>query len=97
MRIAYDHQIFGWQRFGGVSRYVFEVANHLAEAEENSIHCHIVCPFHVNEYLRRANPKLKVTGIHAPAGIADGRPPGRCGLKPPCNAQRRLHPACRSR
>ena len=73
MRIAYDHQIFGWQRFGGVSRYVFEVANHLAEAEGNSIHCHIVCPFHVNDYLRKANPKLKVTGIHAPAVRKTGR------------------------
>jgi glycosyltransferase involved in cell wall biosynthesis len=73
MRIAYDHQIFGWQRFGGISRYIFEVANHLAEAEGNSIDCHIVSPLHVNDYLRRASSKLKVTGIHAPAVRKTGR------------------------
>lgn len=29
MKIAYDHQIFGWQKYDGVSRYFFELANNI--------------------------------------------------------------------
>ena len=30
MRIAYDQQIFGWQAYGGISRYFCELAERLA-------------------------------------------------------------------
>jgi len=42
MKIAYDHQIFGSQRFGGISRYFFELANHLDGARDGAIQCQIV-------------------------------------------------------
>lgn len=29
MKVFYDHQVFSWQRFGGVSRYFVELVNHL--------------------------------------------------------------------
>jgi hypothetical protein len=28
MKILYDHQIFTWQKFGGISRYFYELMNH---------------------------------------------------------------------
>lgn len=30
MRIIYDHQIFTWQTYGGISRYYYEIANRIA-------------------------------------------------------------------
>lgn len=29
MKIFYDHQVFSWQKIGGVSRYFVELINHL--------------------------------------------------------------------
>jgi glycosyltransferase involved in cell wall biosynthesis len=73
MKIAYDHQIFGWQRYGGVSRYFFELASHIKTTGDDSIDCRIICPFHVNEYLQQGRPSVHVTGIHAPAVRRTGR------------------------
>ncbi|MEI7784011.1 MAG: glycosyltransferase family 1 protein [Betaproteobacteria bacterium] len=73
MRIAFDHQIFGWQRFGGISRYFFELANHLAKAEAPSPECRIICPLFVNNYLVEAGAALQVTGVHVPAIRRTGR------------------------
>lgn len=73
MKIAFDHQIFGWQRFGGISRYFFELANHIAKPADESVQCRIVSPLHVNDYLNQACPFLKITGIHAPAIPRTGR------------------------
>jgi glycosyltransferase involved in cell wall biosynthesis len=28
MKVLYDHQIFSWQKFGGISRYFYELMNH---------------------------------------------------------------------
>lgn len=73
MKIAYDHQIFGWQRYGGVSRYFFELASHITTIGDDSIDSRIISPFHVNEYLNQALPSLHVSGIHAPAIRRTGR------------------------
>lgn len=73
MRIAFDHQIFGWQRFGGISRYFFELANHLAKDPNQPAECRIVCPVLVTDYLRQAAPALQVTGMYAPAIRRTGR------------------------
>lgn len=49
MRIAYDHQVFQWQTYGGVSRYFFELAARLpAIAGDRAV---VVAPLHVNGYL----------------------------------------------
>lgn len=73
MKIVYDHQIFGWQRYGGVSRYFFELASHIKSTGEESIDCRIICPFHVNEYLQQDRSSVHVTGIHTPAVRRTGR------------------------
>jgi glycosyltransferase involved in cell wall biosynthesis len=73
MRIAFDHQIFGWQRFGGVSRYFFELANTISKSGTEGVQCQIVSPLYVNGYLDQADPALKVTGSRAPAIRRTGR------------------------
>lgn len=73
MKIAYDHQIFGWQRYGGVSRYFYELASHIKSTGDDAVECKIICPFYVNEYLHQSLPSVHVTGIHAPAIRRTGR------------------------
>jgi len=66
MRIAYDYQIFGSQRYGGISRYFFEIANHLAGFESNMVQCLINSPVYVNEYLRNSSHELQICGVSLP-------------------------------
>ena len=73
MKIAYDHQIFGWQRYGGVSRYFLELASHIKSTGDDAVECQIICPFYVNEYLHQSLSSVHVTGIHAPAIRRTGR------------------------
>lgn len=49
MKIIFDHTIFV-QRFGGVSRYICELASRLARIDGNQVG--VVAPFYPNEYLR---------------------------------------------
>ena len=39
MKIAFDHQIFGWQRYGGVSRYFLELASHIKSTGDEAVDC----------------------------------------------------------
>jgi glycosyltransferase involved in cell wall biosynthesis len=51
MKILYDHQVFSWQKFGGVSRYFFELIRHskgLFDYELSGI-------FSENEYIKNIN------------------------------------------
>jgi glycosyltransferase involved in cell wall biosynthesis len=48
MKVLYDHQIFSWQKFGGISRYFYELMNHakgLFDYEVSGL-------FSENEYIR---------------------------------------------
>lgn len=47
LHISYDHQVFTWQTYGGISRYYFEIANRIA-AMGNEVE--IFAPLYVNEY-----------------------------------------------
>ena len=48
MKIAFNHQIFSIQKYGGVSRYIVELAEQLhVKGEEIKI----FAPFHQNHYL----------------------------------------------
>lgn len=69
MRVAYDHQIFGWQRYGGISRYFYELARQM-DANE-AVDFKIVSPLFVNEYLLAS--ALPVAGIHVPQIRRTGR------------------------
>jgi glycosyltransferase involved in cell wall biosynthesis len=61
MRIAFDHQIFGWQRYGGISRYIFELSQAIAKDARNNVH--VVSPLFVNEYLTEAPKEVAVWGV----------------------------------
>ncbi|MCX5815286.1 MAG: glycosyltransferase family 1 protein [Proteobacteria bacterium] len=49
MRIAFDHQIFCNQRFGGISRYFTRLTKQLSESEHD---VRIFAPLHQNHYVK---------------------------------------------
>ena len=55
MKIAFDHQIFAAQEFGGVSRYFARLAGNL---DASRIDIGIFAPFHANAYLGELRPGL---------------------------------------
>lgn len=61
MNIIYDHQIFSWQEYGGISRYIYELALEMATTNAQDIS--ILSPFYVNQYLKQAPGALKVLGV----------------------------------
>ncbi len=69
INVVYDHQIFEWQRYGGISRYFYEIARRVAASSEFS--ASIIAPLYVNEYIRE-NKRL-VRGIHVPIECRTGR------------------------
>lgn len=73
MKIAYDYQIFSNQSYGGISRYFFEVANHLAGSDDVMIDCLINSPVYINKYLHCSRPDLRISGLCLPAIPRTGR------------------------
>jgi len=63
MKIAYDPQIFSGQIYGGVSRYVCELASRISKKPE--IDVNVVAPMYVNAYLKNLPPGL-LHGFHSP-------------------------------
>lgn len=37
MKILYDHQVFSWQKYGGISRYFYEIIKRIIKKEEVSL------------------------------------------------------------
>ena len=64
MKVVYDHQIFAFQRFGGVSRYFTELIVHLSDASSGRVVPQIVAPLYINEYLCERKDKLEIHGRH---------------------------------
>ncbi len=71
MRIAFDHQIFGWQQYGGVSRYFYELAKNIAVIPDHQVK--IISPLYVNRYISSPVPGLVVEGVKVPALPKTGR------------------------
>lgn len=71
MNIAFDHQIFGWQQFGGISRYAYELATGLSKLPNQNVS--VISPLYINHYLTEAPDSLKVTGISVPHLPKTGR------------------------
>jgi glycosyltransferase involved in cell wall biosynthesis len=71
MKIAYDHQIFGWQEYGGISRYFYELAN--TTACIGAAEVAVVSPFYVSSYLKERSEALRVFGRKMPAIRRSGR------------------------
>ncbi|WP_102417699.1 glycosyltransferase family 1 protein [Mycobacterium sp. 4858] len=63
MKVAFDHQIFSFQRYGGVSRYFFELASRLPTY---GIEAPVVAPLHVNNYLKGDAARRLTRGKYVP-------------------------------
>jgi len=63
MKIAYDPQIFSGQIYGGVSRYVCEIAARISQYSDVSVK--IAAPMYVNAYLENV-PKDVLIGFKSP-------------------------------
>jgi glycosyltransferase involved in cell wall biosynthesis len=70
MKIAYDHQVFSFQRHGGISRYVVELVQNLLHRED--IEPTVIAPVHINEYLRRPGIRERVRGSYLPLAFRGG-------------------------
>jgi glycosyltransferase involved in cell wall biosynthesis len=64
LKVAYDHQIFGWQEYGGISRYFYELA--LEMKRQPNTEANIVCAFYINQYLAQDVNKDIVFGVLVP-------------------------------
>lgn len=63
MKILYDHQAFTMQKYGGVSRYFYEIANHIAAMDGREVE--IFAPLYINEYFCN-DCKVRPRGIKIP-------------------------------
>ena len=61
MHVVYDHQIFSSQEYGGISRYIVEVARQLERCDDTRVT--ILAPVHMNGFLR-AQPPSHVVGTY---------------------------------
>ena len=66
MKILYDHQIFTQQIYGGISRYFFELANHIVLNKPEKVTVKIVSPFYKNNYLSADNTNFLFRGFKLP-------------------------------
>lgn len=73
LKVTFDYQIFSSQRFGGVSRYFSELANHLVSCNEEKVACLINSPVYVNGYLRHSKKEVKINGVSLPVIPKTGR------------------------
>lgn len=48
MKILYDYQVFSWQRYGGISRYFYEIINRIVNRSGTNVS--LFLGFHINEY-----------------------------------------------
>ncbi|MNK52484.1 D-inositol 3-phosphate glycosyltransferase [compost metagenome] len=57
MQVLYDYQVFSWQRYGGISRYFYELITRVAQTPENAVS--VFMGLHVNRYgLERYRPQF---------------------------------------
>jgi glycosyltransferase involved in cell wall biosynthesis len=60
--VVYDHQVFSWQEYGGISRYFYELAGRVNAFDGFS--ASIVAPLYVNRYLK--NGRMRAKGVYVP-------------------------------
>jgi glycosyltransferase involved in cell wall biosynthesis len=64
VKVAFDHQIFSFQRYGGVSRYFFELASRLPSHGTSEVS--VVAPLYVNNYLAGDSARRFARGRYVP-------------------------------
>jgi glycosyltransferase involved in cell wall biosynthesis len=70
VQVAFDHQIFAWQRYGGISRYFWELATSLGSIA--GVEPIIVAPMYMNRYLQSGYP-VRLIGRRVPMIPKGGR------------------------
>ena len=61
LKVVYDYQVFTWQKYGGISRYVYDLATHInADAD---IETKILAIAYINEYLKACRMEGLVIGF----------------------------------
>ena len=68
MKVAFDHQIFSLQRYGGISRYFFELASRLPAHGVSEVS--VVAPLHINNYLASDSARRFTRGRYVPDTFA---------------------------
>ena len=63
IKVVYDYQVFWWQKHGGISRYICELAKHISESEDFDVK--ILAMAYETEYLKKLEPSL-VLGFPVP-------------------------------
>lgn len=66
MKVLFDHQTFCIQKYGGISRYFYELANHLSKMDLASVE--IFAPLYINEYFDE-NTGIRPHGIRLPRAL----------------------------
>jgi glycosyltransferase involved in cell wall biosynthesis len=64
VKVAFDHQIFAYQRYGGVSRYFFELASRLPAHGVSEVS--VVAPLYINNYLAADSARCFTHGKYVP-------------------------------
>lgn len=73
MKILFDHQRFGTQQYGGISRYFCELASHIYNIQQGEVE--IFAPLYVNEYIANA-ASIRPRGLKIPHLPYTGLPIG---------------------
>lgn len=68
--VLYDHQIFCWQQYGGISRYFVEIANQISGLEQTR--AEVFAPLYVNAYFDE-DSSVRPKGIQLPHVARTGR------------------------
>jgi glycosyltransferase involved in cell wall biosynthesis len=62
MKILFDHQVFSWQQFGGISRYFIELISNLP----SNVNAEIAIQYSNNEYLKNSGLKRPIDNLFEP-------------------------------
>jgi glycosyltransferase involved in cell wall biosynthesis len=71
MKIAFDHHLYGLEKYCGIARYAYELAVELATSLAQEVT--VISPLYANRYLANAPRELAVVGVHAPELPNSGR------------------------
>jgi glycosyltransferase involved in cell wall biosynthesis len=63
LQLIYDYQIFFWQKYGGISRYIYEIATRLSQ--DSNFNVKILAMGYINEYLKDCKQNI-VCGFPIP-------------------------------
>jgi glycosyltransferase involved in cell wall biosynthesis len=70
VKVAFDHQIFSLQRYGGISRYFFELASRLPAHGVTEVS--VIAPLYINNYLAADSGGRFTRGRYVPRRTAEG-------------------------